>query len=1796
MGILTVLTLAVAVVSAATTAYQVIQAKKQKRKALEAADARKGFEIVSEGEPDWMPIVYGRAKVGGVRTQPRTSHSFAYVAPNSEKTFLTGGRGQSGYTGRARRSSWAGIIGSIAYALETVEEDIVVSSRPSGYMNKPLSGERNEFLMYQQALCVGPINRVIDVIIDNGRYITDPDLGTYGEIQETPTRKKHNGVKAALRMDFHYYGTEADSIAKANHSIFQSAKFRGLAFLTACFKLDRDEPQFSGPPNVQALIEGRLVRTVAGGVLSTTLSYEDDPGNYTYTTSGPFCLLDYMLDKESGAGYDLDEINLASFEAADAVCSQIIQQGVQVGGKIWKPSDGSFFTSTRDLPLYECNIVIDPSKPSRDNIESLLSCMGDARLIYSNGQYHLNVQYPLNNGDIDVVADITDEDILLDEKVEITWPNASNKYNFATVRFNNEFEDFAQDSISWPAKFTSEYLRGIGAQNIPPSQGSWDAGDRGGNYLNNYAVWLGTGNSTNISYKLNVTPETAGSYTFKANGDDSFTVTVRDASNAVVASLSGNYDDDDPYEAPITLSEQVYTITVTATNSDPDERNTFKGVGASIEDGSTVIWSTRDTNYSDFITISDSGNVYNTLLAEDNGVELEANVYNEAITDPYHALAKAEELVRTSRSAAVYKFHMIIRSFYLQPGDFIRFTSEELNIGPIYLRVEGTKLANDGQTCEISCTRFDASQLAWAVKDDVYYSPHPVFSEFVMPQPASLTYSGNLTSTAPNSGKLTAAQVSFSGVAGYVFYAHYYGIDGFDEVGAPVYNEIGRSTTNTFDLPQIDAASAFFGVRAISSEGLLSQMTTTDPLDAVDLVHNWIPSARVTSTALGFSFNGSSYTPANITLTAEVSNFANPVYSWSLNGVEVGTQSTYLVAPFSASTREYVLIVRESNNPTVATSARFTLTTVAGVGNISYLDSIDLGSGFLTGFGGLAGLNGVNFGTNVYLEDGITFATDSALVTSVGTASAIAGQGSLATLNSANWSSQISGIPNNLSGLIGTEPIDNTAQLWSDVGGAGRPDDNADVTSANIASGITGQGAFATLSTADWGSHIANVPTNLAALSGAEDIDNSLITAESLGIVAGAGAGVQLDHIGPNSHLFKPDGSFYRDSGGFAGQGIVMSRETGRSGVLYYEYDFSDAVSQRARIGFLDNAATNDGVTRSNDDFVLYAYVNNNADLITFNWGTAGELGGTSGISRLSPGATSGWFALVFDGARASLYHNGVHIVTELAPVSKQGKDVSIGSWADYQTSDTPGAVIGPISASLTGASNAWADQDGEGIPSPYATAGTRLRTAGHNVASGSSMRNGHQTDTDANNYTISYPIYGSYRVAYKLENLNYNRRMKLVPHNDITNDDNYFRIDTTGSVTIELGGVVVPDLVVAVGDTIELIYDGQEMYAQVSNENGATQSNRVDVGSGLTFMGRWQARYSGANAPDWNFIEMEWGPFTDNAWDSVAGPTRPEDNADVTSNNTAAAIVGQSDLATAPFGLNAASAIDAENIDNFGIGRLDVFWPSEGSADITKALTGPTSINFAFDSDGNIKSGQTGNRGIFSLVRSSDNTVISSGVSWSVSVISGSYSGASPTISGSGSGQLNFGSHASTTGRLRITATLGSLSYTRDVDITKTQDDPPTSNSGGGGGGSTYVTGNASGDTTTAWVTIFEGEVDTATGKNQTVLTANNHSITASGGSEGTCNIQYQWQRESSPGSNVWSNVGAATDSNPDPGTVINEPPFPEPYEGAITCTITDTGLAAETTYSYRLQMRRSSGQSHQVYLFSGPVSMDGR
>jgi hypothetical protein len=675
--------------------------KKMEREAKERADAAKGFQLAVEGEASLLPIQYGRGLLGGVRVYHNTSNTLSI--PSTASINAAGG---------------------------VVFNNTMASSR---------GGIKHEFLTVQVALAFAELTSCQMVFVDKLKYSDSKFNAAYGK-EDYPDEGRLMG---GHRIHFFPNGGNDPYITANFNSKF--APFTNTAYATCVFALNRDEYQYSGVPEVQFMVEGKKVRKIVKTgndySVSATKSYSNNPA---------LCLLDYLMDPVYGRGLDSKYIDLSSFYYAMTICDTVVKTGVPQEGVFWKQKNLSY----RDIKLYECNLTISPANSIRDNIETLLETMGQAELRWASGKYSISLEYPkiyapntafkagdvvqyqsttapiyvdiyrakvntttpasgdpttlyLNDNavwDKDVIAAyLTDDDIVRDSENSVTWPNASERYNFVTVRYLNEAQDFVEDSVSWPFKVGTIAGAAI-------DKGSWIA--------------------------------------------------------------TGEY----------TQSDLV----------------TYSSVKYQLRTGVTRV-SATPPNLDNAWIVYNEASVYNKFREEDHGLPLEADFFEAGITDYYHALAKAEQRVRFSRSSTVYKFAVTLEHTNLEPGDLIKVNSVVLDIPGEVMRIEEIKV-NDKGNAALVCGKFDANTLAWNVNDNEVIAPRNIFDDEI-PQCTNLVLSTTNTAFTLTSGRLTWTAPSDIRVRRYRI--KYTLTPALDVTNLAVWNDLGTTQNKFFDLPSL---------------------------------------------------------------------------------------------------------------------------------------------------------------------------------------------------------------------------------------------------------------------------------------------------------------------------------------------------------------------------------------------------------------------------------------------------------------------------------------------------------------------------------------------------------------------------------------------------------------------------------------------------------------------------------------------------------------------------------------------------------------------------------------------------------------------------------------------------------------------------------------------------------------------------------------------------------------------------------------------------------------------------------
>jgi len=372
-------------------------------------------------------------------------------------------------------------------------------------LNENESGDRKrEFFFVQQAICFRGIHEVYYASINELDY---RDI-SYGESGRIHVYRQNDET-----------GIQHDPLMSANFPDRVRAKFPDTAYASMAFKLDRDDPQYSGVPDVAFEVEGMRVKGLSK--VGDTVSIDN---TRVYSNNPALVLLDYLMSSEYGMGLSADILDLKSFHRVMLLCDTPVEVNGQeyfiTESRLWiqKAQQEDGLTERRKtLKRFEFNGMIDTSSSVRSGVQAILATMASkATLLWTGGQYKLKMHYPSvyddaedyvpgdvvqytnANGKIDLfkcivsatgeppvednslnetywldgvtsivagptgydedlaVAYITDDDIKLGSDISQNWIPLSDRFNYCTVTFPNEEKGFDSDTVSWPEKYSEE--------------------------------------------------------------------------------------------------------------------------------------------------------------------------------------------------------------------------------------------------------------------------------------------------------------------------------------------------------------------------------------------------------------------------------------------------------------------------------------------------------------------------------------------------------------------------------------------------------------------------------------------------------------------------------------------------------------------------------------------------------------------------------------------------------------------------------------------------------------------------------------------------------------------------------------------------------------------------------------------------------------------------------------------------------------------------------------------------------------------------------------------------------------------------------------------------------------------------------------------------------------------------------------------------------------------------------------------------------------------------------------------
>lgn len=786
--------------------------------------------------------------------------------------------------------------------------------KASTKMDLNITGIKHEFLGVQQALCIAGINKIYAINIDD-RPIEEVvyDYGLKMNVYEDG---------AIINKSVSPWGTKADPLILANDSSRSTAKFNNVAYASCVFRLNRDDPQFSGVPTVQFFLEGMKVYDIihcdsvdTPFMLSTYKTYSNNPAR---------CLLDYLLNTVYGRGLSLDEVDLESFYTAKRICDRTIISDVPIEGSLWKGKLGQleilplayvnkgkfisgtpyslgdvvyvsvgydlggsgtsyvtfsyqktsgpnsltypsgiatgggvfsaptiisadwehyssvlrdrgdwvsthgysatdkvlyanivyqlYYTATTSYDsnnlyhntttpnydpnwkvwnsagvwvqtdnskkvhkLYEANLSLSSAKTLRDNIEILLETMVSAELVWSGGKYKLSLLYPevfqYVNGALDTSKTYDIGDVVQYEiggSVDLYKSKSSLNAALPT------------DTAYWETSVVSKYITD---SHIIPS------GD-------NAVTWPTANNRLNRA-TVRFSNES------KDFAEDSVSWPPKSGIVEGACKDRGNYSS---------------TLLYDKSDKVTDPSSTPPGKVYQLKNGDKVLIPIAphlDTDEQYWVEY-DNNNVYNIYRAEDSGMPLEADFFETGITDYYHAMAKAEQRVRSSRTNITYKFSVSIDCSIVEPGDIIKVTSSILNIPGELLKVEDVKVGNGGVT-SVSATKYDARMLAWNAKDNEVVDTRNLFdwdlkqiTDLVFTYSNSTSTFGTLSWTLPEDPKVDHFLIKYT-------------TDAFSAIDEnTVWIEVGSTFGNSFEMPYVGIANIIITVVSSTANGKLA--------------------------------------------------------------------------------------------------------------------------------------------------------------------------------------------------------------------------------------------------------------------------------------------------------------------------------------------------------------------------------------------------------------------------------------------------------------------------------------------------------------------------------------------------------------------------------------------------------------------------------------------------------------------------------------------------------------------------------------------------------------------------------------------------------------------------------------------------------------------------------------------------------------------------------------------------------------------------------------------------------------
>lgn len=753
-----------AILTVASIAYQQKQRKKMKAAMAAQQDAMKGMKVTKRYEIHPLPVVYGKAAIGGISSRTLVSYNSKY-------------------------GDLSAVDKHFAYKYNNVNQ----------------SNEAPSYLHTSYALCHGGIEGIQWVKVDGTDYDDSKakfwhSIRTYNDGGDVDQIMANSSTSATTPKD-----TSKDFFTDCAHA-------------SATFLLNRDDPNYSGLPNLEFLVKGRKVRfiTESGGVY--TLS-----SNYEYSNNPAYVLLDYLLNDKFGAKLDVSEIDLESFYHAAQVCDIIVADDYNIGGMI---------NGQRRINTVASYATLPGDLEARTYENDVWYTSDTGKYYIWNKTAWIETQYSPQTSSYPVLKEKPVFKSTGSFLGVFKWAVDQLYYQASQTRSWQEF-DGARFNTSNSSINDFYTVTQVASEASLPVLADQDFPTQLYQTLNNNKYWQWLPQITSTPVQIDAPKDIIRLYECNVVLDSS--APVRDNIEVILNSMgmaelswttSGKYKLSLEYPATDAAQEALVTNTFNEDNIIRDSIELNWGNADSRLNQATVrFFNEKEDFKEDSVTWPETGSaVHITYLEEDNYKPYATDVSGDGITSIYHAKAKAEQMVRMSRSMYTVSFTADRSALNVEVSDFIKVTIPSMGISNEILRVEYIKV-NEDFTVEIKAYKFDKDMLAWSVDDDVAYEQRSS-NDYEVPAPTNGSYlHGSATNNKYSIGRLSWDAPTTIGAFTYEVYYKLYTDTSYKFLATTNNEFIDFETLEVPDLSLVD-----FAVYAKTPLG-----TKSDPLEINDV-------------------------------------------------------------------------------------------------------------------------------------------------------------------------------------------------------------------------------------------------------------------------------------------------------------------------------------------------------------------------------------------------------------------------------------------------------------------------------------------------------------------------------------------------------------------------------------------------------------------------------------------------------------------------------------------------------------------------------------------------------------------------------------------------------------------------------------------------------------------------------------------------------------------------------------------------------------------------------------------------